>query len=315
MSRPPRNLLIPMRQGVSPSLVALPAGPWATVLDFLVERLPAVGRDEWQQRLHCGEVLYEDGTPVAPGAAFRHGQRLYYYRHLAHEPELPEHEAVLFEDDHLLVVDKPHFMPVTPTGRYVQQSLLVRCKRASGCEALSPIHRIDRETAGLVLLAKRAQDRNAYQALFRERQVSKAYEAVAAYRPDWPLPMVHRSRMEEDAKFFRMREVPGQPNSETGVALLQAHGARALYRLAPVTGKRHQLRVHMLALGRPILGDQFYPEVLRGPDEPEDFAQPLQLLAREIGFTDPVTGQARHFVSQRRLALAPAERAARPSMD
>lgn len=305
MSRPPRNPQIPMRHGVSPSLVALPAGPWPTVLDFLAERLPAVARDEWQARLLAGEVLHEDGTPVAHTAPFRHGQRLYYYRHLAHEPELPEHEALLFEDEHLLVVDKPHFMPVTPTGRYVQQSLLVRLKRATGCEALSPVHRIDRETAGLVLLAKRAQDRNAYQALFRERQVDKVYEAVAGYLPDLPLPNVHRSRMEEDERFFRMREVAGEPNSETGVALLQAAGERALYRLAPVTGKRHQLRVHMLALGRPILGDQFYPEVLRGPDEPEDFAQPLQLLAREIGFTDPITGQARHFASQRRLALAP----------
>lgn len=305
MSRPPRNPLIPMRQGVSPSLVALPAGPWPTVLDFLTERLPAVSRDEWHTRLLVGEVLHEDGSPVANDALYRHSQRLYYYRHLAHEPELPEHEAVLFEDEHLLVVDKPHFMPVTPTGRYVQQSLLVRLKHATGCEALSPIHRIDRETAGLVLLAKRAQDRNAYQALFRQRQVHKTYEAMAAYRPDWGLPEVYRSRMAEDAQFFRMCEVPGEPNSETGVALVRTQGAHALYRLTPVTGKRHQLRVHMLALGRPILGDQFYPDVLRGPNEPEDFAQPLQLLAREIGFTDPVTGQARHFVSARRLSLAP----------
>ena len=305
MSRPPRNPQIPMRHGVSPSMVALPAGPWASVLDFLAERLPAVTREDWQARLQAGEVLHEDGTPVPLHAPFRHGQRLYYYRHLAQEPELPEHECVLFEDAHLLVVDKPHFMPVTPTGRYVQQSLLVRCKRASSCEALSPIHRIDRETAGLVLLAKRAQDRNAYQALFRERQVHKVYEAVAAHRPSLALPRVHRSRLEEDERFFRMREVAGEPNSETGVALLRADGERALYRLTPVTGKRHQLRVHLCALGVPIFGDQFYPEVLRGPEEAEDFAAPLQLLAREIAFTDPVTGQARRFTSQRRLALAP----------
>ena len=305
MSRPPRNPQIPMRDGVSPSLVALPAGPWPTVLDFLAERLPAVARTEWHHRLLCGEVLHEDGTPVAPDALFQHGQRLYYYRHLAHEPELPEHETVLFEDAHLLVVDKPHFMPVTPTGRYVQQSLLVRLKRDTGCDTLSPIHRIDRETAGLVLLAKRPEDRNAYQALFRERQVDKAYEAVAAHRPELPLPRVHRSHMTEDERFFRMREVPGEPNSETGVDLLHVLGGRALYRLTPVTGKRHQLRVHMMALGIPIEGDQFYPEVLRGPDETEDFAHPLQLLAREIAFTDPVSGQIRRFESARQLALAP----------
>jgi len=305
MSRPPRNPLIPMRHGVSPSMVALPAGPWPTVLAFLAERLPAVAPEQWQARLQAGEVLHEDGTPVEPEAAFCHGQRLYYYRHLAHEADLPEHETVLFEDAHLLVADKPHFMPVTPTGRYVQQSLLVRLKRSTACEALSPIHRIDRETAGLVLLAKRAQDRNAYQALFRDRQVSKVYEAVAAHRAGLALPCVHRSRLVEDAHFFRMREAAGEPNSETSVALAHAADGQALYRLSPVTGKRHQLRVHMLALGVPIRGDQFYPEVLRGPDEAEDFAQPLQLLAREIAFTDPVTGAPRHFVSQRRLALAP----------
>lgn len=304
MSRPPRNPLIPMRNGVSPSLVALPAGPWPTVLDFLADRLPAVSREQWRQRLQAGEVLSEDGTPVAAQALFQHGRRLYYYRHLAQEPELPEHETLLFEDAHLLVVDKPHFMPVTPTGRYVQQSLLVRLKRSTGCETLSPIHRIDRETAGVVLLAKRPEDRNAYQAMFRDRQVHKVYEAVAAHRPGLVPPRVHRSRLEEDDRFFRMREVPGEPNSETGVALLHAWEGRALYRLTPVTGKRHQLRVHMMALGMPIEGDRFYPEVLRGPDEAEDFSRPLQLLAREIAFTDPVTRQPRHFASQRRLTLA-----------
>lgn len=293
-----------MRNGVSPSVVALPAGPWPTVLDFLTERLPAVSRAQWIQRLQAREVLHEDGLPVSEHEKFSHGQRLYYYRHLTQEPGLPEHEALLFEDDHLLVVDKPHFMPVTPTGRYVQQSLLVRLKRATACDGLSPIHRIDRETAGLVLLSKRPQERNAYQALFREKRVHKVYEAVATHQPGLGLPRVYRSRLEEDTLFFRMREVAGVPNSETGVALLHAENGRALYGLRPVTGKRHQLRVHMMALGVPIEGDQFYPEVLRGPDEPEDFARPLQLLAREIAFTDPVTGKPRRFVSQRLLSLA-----------
>jgi tRNA pseudouridine32 synthase/23S rRNA pseudouridine746 synthase len=303
MSRPPRNPNIPMRDGVSPSVVALPAGPWTTVLDFLAERLPAVSRTEWRQRLQAAQVLHENGQAVSEHATFQHGQRLYYYRQLAQEPALPEHERLLFEDAHLLVVDKPHFMPVTPTGRYVQQSLLVRLKRSTGCDSLSPIHRIDRETAGLVLLAKRPQDRNAYQALFRQRQVHKVYEAVTAHRPELELPPVYRSRLEEDERFFRMREGPGEPNSETGVTLLRAQDGRALLRLTPVTGKRHQLRVHLMALGLPIEGDQFYPRVLRGPDEAEDFARPLQLLAREIRFTDPVTGQERHFVSQRQLTL------------
>lgn len=305
MARPPRNPNIPMRTGVSPSMVALPAGHWPTVLDFLAERLPVVTRQAWAERIASGQVLQENGQPVVEAQAYASGQRLYYYRSVEDEPELPEHETIVFEDEHLLVADKPHFMPVTPSGKYVQQSLLVRLKRQTGCADLSPIHRIDRETAGLVLLSKQPQDRNAYQALFRNRRVHKTYEAVAARPAGAILPQVHRSRLEEDALFFRMREVAGEPNSETHVRLLREAGEHALYELSPVTGKRHQLRVHMLALGTPIESDQFYPKVLKGPDDAEDFRQPLQLLARSVTFTDPVTGQSRHFTSERNLRIRP----------
>ena len=305
MARPPRNPNIPMRSGVSPSMVALPAGTWPTLLDFLSDRMSSVTRQTWAERMASGQVLDEDGSPVGAEQPYTSGQRLYYYRSMPVEPDLPEHETILFEDDHLLVADKPHFMPVTPSGKYVQQSLLVRLKRQTGCADLSPIHRIDRETAGLVLLSKRPQDRNAYQALFRDRVVHKSYEAVAACPKGTALPLVHRSRLEEDTQFFRMREVAGEANSETHVRLLREAGGHALYELTPVTGKRHQLRVHMLSLGTPIEGDQFYPEVLRGPNVEEDFRQPLQLLARSIAFTDPVTGQSRRFTSGRSLRIQP----------
>ncbi len=305
MARPPRNPNIPMRSGVSPSMVALPAGTWPTLLDFLSDRMRSVTRQTWAERMASGQVLDEDGSPVGAEQPYTNGQRLYYYRSMPVEPDLPEHETILFEDDHLLVADKPHFMPVTPSGKYVQQSLLVRLKRQTGCADLSPIHRIDRETAGLVLLSKRPQDRNAYQALFRDRVVHKSYEAVAACPKGTALPLVHRSRLEEDTQFFRMREVAGEANSETHVRLLREAGGHALYELTPVTGKRHQLRVHMLSLGTPIEGDQFYPEVLRGPNVEEDFRQPLQLLARSIAFTDPVTGQSRRFSSGRSLRIQP----------
>jgi tRNA pseudouridine32 synthase / 23S rRNA pseudouridine746 synthase len=304
MARPPRNLLVPTRDGVSPSCVVVTAGPWPTVLDFLAERLSGISRDGWAKRLAQGLVLGADGQAVASHQTCESGLRLYYYRHLAAEPDLPVQARILFEDERLLVADKPHFMPVTPTGQYVQQSLLVQLKRLTGCEDLTPVHRIDRETAGLVLLSKRPPERNAYQGLFRDRQVHKVYQAVAAYLPELPLPRVHTSRLEEDPEqFFRMREVPGEPNSETSILCLHTQGTRALYQLEPVTGKRHQLRVHMMALGMPIEGDQFYPKVLRGPEETEDFRHPLQLLAQSVRFTDPHTGQARVFVSELKLSL------------
>lgn len=304
MARPPRNPLIGMRDGVSPSCVALPPGSWATLLDFLSDRLSNVSRAEWAERMAHGLVLKEDGQAVLNEHAYRPGQRIYYYRHLPDEPTLPFTARIVFEDELLLVADKPHFMPVTPSGAYVQQSLLVQLKRISGCEDLTPIHRIDRETTGLVLFSKCAQDRNAYQALFRDKAIHKVYQAVAAHRPDLPLPHTHTSRMVEDgAHFFKMREVAGDPNSETRITLLQREGLRALYQLEPVTGKRHQLRVHMNALDIPIEGDQFYPHVLRRPDEPEDFTRPLQLLAKAVSFTDPVTNVLRVFESQLKLAL------------
>jgi tRNA pseudouridine32 synthase/23S rRNA pseudouridine746 synthase len=286
--------------------VALPSdkpAPWAHLVDFLAERLSAVSHAAWVQRMVHGDVLDEAGQPLLPEAPFRPGTRVYYYRELDDEPEVPFEEAVLYQDEHLLVADKPHFLPVTPGGRYVQQSLLVRLKNRLGIETLSPIHRIDRETAGLVLFSLRPQDRAAYQALFRERSVHKVYEAIAPSGTAHAWPLVRRSRIvEEDQAFFRMGEADGEPNSETQMDRLDTRGAWARYRLEPVTGKRHQLRVHMNALGLPIAGDQFYPRVLRGPDDPEDFSNPLRLLAQGIAFTDPVTGEHRRFGSKRVLA-------------
>lgn len=300
---------LPLRDGVSASCVALPAGDWPSLADFLAHRLSKVSLDEWRQRLQAGDVFDAHGHALSADAPFVPHARVYYYRSLPSEPTLPEYETVLFADAHLVVADKPHFMPVTPKGRYVQNSLLVRLRQRLGLPELSPLHRIDRETAGLVLFAVRAQDRHAYQRLFASRAVEKTYRAIAPVRPELALPLTHRSRLASQERFFVSHEVPGEANSETQVRLLATSPAksgshtaqRGLYALTPVTGKRHQLRVHMWALGIPIEGDQFYPQVLRGPDEAEDFRHPLQLLAHELRFTDPITGQARRFTSQRRL--------------
>ena len=311
MAHVPKNPNIAMRDGVSPSCVALPRmrqSLWPALIDHLVDRLPRISRSEWTERMRSGSVLGEDGQPLAPDAPYVGGARVYYWRELPHEDPIPFEATVLFEDAHLVVADKPHFLPVTPGGRYVRETLLVRLKAQLGCADLSPLHRIDRETAGLVLLCKRPQDRDAYQSLFRERRVDKVYEAVAAWREALQFPLTRRSHILEDEQaFYRMREaLPDEglpPNSETRIECVLREDGRALYRLHPISGKRHQLRVHMHGLGLPIEGDQFYPVVRRGPDEAEDFAQPLQLLAREIAFTDPVTGQPRHFQSGRRLTL------------
>ena len=305
MTRSGRVAQMPTHEGVSASVVAVPAGHWPSLLDFLAQRMPGISRSEWAERLAQGLVLHEDGQAALPDQSCQPGQRLYYYRHLDDEPVLPFQAQVLFEDDHLLVVDKPHFMPVTPSGRYVQQSLLVQLKRQTGCTDLVPLHRIDRETAGLVLFGKRLQERDAYHALFRDHRIHKTYHAVAAHAPHLNWPLVHASRLVPGEPFFRTQEVPGPANSETRIALLLTQGQRALYALQPISGKHHQLRVHMNTLGLPIEGDPFYPTVLRGPNAPEDFSQPLQLLAQSLRFTDPVSGQTREWTSRLRLSLSP----------
>jgi tRNA pseudouridine32 synthase/23S rRNA pseudouridine746 synthase len=292
---------IPTRHGVGPTCVFLPTGPWPTVLEFLVERMPNISREVWTARLRSRSVLNAEGQPVLLTQPYMPNTRLFYYRHIEDEPQLAEQASIVFEDEHLLVADKPHFMPVTPGGRYVQQSLLVQLKNLTGCEDLVPLHRIDRETAGLVLLGKRPADRDAYHALFRHQHIHKTYHAVAPFRADLTWPRTHTSRLVAGEPFFRMQEVPGDANSETRISLLRTDGPRALYQLEPVSGKRHQLRVHMLALGLPLEGDLFYPEVLRRSDTPEDVSQALQLLAQRIAFTDPVTGAERAFESQRGL--------------
>ena len=299
--------LFPMHLGVSASRVSLPAGDWATLLDFLCERFSAISKQEWTARIHKGHVLHEDGSAVEPDETYLAHQFIFYYRDVPLEATLPEDARVLFEDQYVLVADKPHFMPVTPGGRYLQSCLLVQLKRLTACESLTPIHRIDRETAGLVVFCKRAQDRDAYHALFRHHQVHKWYQAVASFKPDLLLPLVHRSRLVEGDKFFLSEEVPGEPNSETRVSVLKRMGVEALYELQPLTGHRHQLRIHMMSLGVPIAGDQLYPQVLRGPDEADDFSSPLQLLAQRIAFTDPVTGEERDWQSQRTLRIAKGE--------
>lgn len=292
---------IPTRHGVGPTCIFLPAGPWPTVLDFLVERMPHISRETWTERLRDEAVLNVEGRPIPPTQPYTPHTRLFYYRHIADEPQLPEQASIVFEDDHLLVADKPHFMPVTPGGRYVQQSLLVQLKNLTGCDDLVPLHRIDRETAGLVLLGKRPADRDAYHALFRRQDIHKTYHAIAPFRADLTWPRTHTSRLVAGEPFYLMQEVPGEPNSETRISLLCSNGFRALYQLEPVSGKRHQLRVHMLALGLPLEGDLLYPVVRRRPDAPEDLGQALQLLAQRIAFTDPVTGAERMFESHRSL--------------
>jgi tRNA pseudouridine32 synthase/23S rRNA pseudouridine746 synthase len=267
--------------------------------DFLVERFARVPASTWMERLHRGDVVDDQGQVMATDTPFAAGRRLYYFRALAAEPRIPFEATVLWQDAHLLVVDKPHFLPVVPSGKYLQETVLIRLKNALGLEALSPIHRIDRDTAGLVLFSKQVSSRGAYQELFRTRQVDKTYECIAPWNADLPWPVTRQSRIVASAHFMQQTEVTGKPNALTHITPIEVLGPLARYALKPVTGQRHQLRVHMAALGLPIVGDGIYPTLT--PEGSADYQNPLQLLAQSIAFTDPIHGEPHRFKSLRQL--------------
>ncbi len=312
--RKPKQVLLsplPMRDGVSASRTWLPKcgsyknkaenyGHWETILDFLIERFPFMPKALFLERMERGDIVNQDGEPFREDSPYQAETYLFYYREVPDEPHIPFYEDILYDDEHLIVVDKPHFIPVTPTGRHVKESLLTRLKHRFQSETISPIHRLDRETAGVMLFSRDKEYRSAYQNLFQNREVEKTYEAIAP-TSDHSFPLIHRSRMvKSEHTFFIMEEVGGEPNAETHIEVIETKGNLARYQLKPVSGKQHQLRVHMMSLGSPILNDPFYPELLP-KDRCDDYSKPLQLLAKTIKFVDPFSNEIREFESARSL--------------
>ncbi|GAA2258409.1 RluA family pseudouridine synthase [Streptomyces indiaensis] len=302
---------LPQRHGVDPVRVRLPAaGTWGTVRDHLVERLSGAGSGVVDAMFDAGRIVGADGRPVAADAPYAPGMFVWFHRDLPDEVPVPFPVRVIHRDEHIVVADKPPFLATTPRGGHVAQTALARLRRELDLPALTAAHRLDRLTAGLVLFTVRPDERGAYQTLFRDRRVRKGYEAVAPYDPGLDLPRTVRSRIVKERGVLTAREVPGESNAVSRVELVEHRdrvgeqgrpGGLARYRLTPATGQTHQLRVHMTALGVPILGDPLYPEVT-APAAAGDFRRPLQLLAHSLEFTDPVTGEEHRFRSGRTLA-------------
>lgn len=270
-----------------------------TVLDFLCDHFATIDRTTWLDRFARGRVLDEHGAPLDAAQRYREGLRVYYFREVPAEIPIPFAEKIVHVDDHLLVVDKPHFLPVMPAGIYVKETLQARIVARFGNADLMPLHRIDRLTAGLVLFSTNPQTRAAYQVLFAERSIVKRYEALAPALPALEFPLRRHSRLVAGQPFFRMCEADGAPNSETVIEVCERRDGRWRYALYPVTGRKHQLRVQMSALGAPIYNDPWYP-LVREP-APDDYARPLQLLAQRLTFVDPLSGLQRNFESGMQL--------------
>ena len=303
----------PARDGLNPSCVVIPAGTWATALDFFDWRFDKVERSDWVERFAAGDVVDEQGTVVRADSLLNTGQRLYYFRNVPDEAHIPFQERILYQDEHLLVVDKPHFLPVIPSGKYVRETLLVRLGKTLNSTTLAPIHRIDRDTAGIGLFSLNPATRNAYAQLFRDHVVQKTYHAIARWNPALTWPIQRHTRIAVGSHFMQQAEVEGTPNALTTIRPLLHNDDIALYELKPVNGQRHQLRVHMNALVLPILGDGIYPELT--PEGSANFERPLQLLAQSIAFTDPLSGEARRFESTLNLSELPALLASNATRD
>lgn len=291
---------LPVRDGLNATRIRQPdEGAWATTLEYLTQRFPQdAGR--LREKVAGGEVVDERGAAITEITPFTPRAFVFLYRDPPVEPRVPFDIDILHRDENILVVDKPHFLASTPRGRYIVESALVRLRRDLDLPELSPAHRLDRVTAGLLLFTVHQQARRGYQSMFAERRVSKEYEAIAPYDALVRTPAVVRSRIVKERGVLKAREVDGEPNSESRIELIERKDAFARYRLIPHTGKTHQLRLHMASIGLPIYGDNFYPDFY--DVAAEDYSTPLRLLSKVLEFVDPQTGESRRFESRRSLS-------------
>ena len=305
------NFFPPPVHGIAASKHVIQVSSPQTVIHYLSEKFPAIPLASWQSRCQLGKIFDNRGSTLSGNEPCVAGTTIYYYREIPDEPVIPFQEKIIAETEHLLVVDKPHFLPTIPGGNYVQQTLLTRLRQSTGNYQLVPLHRLDKDTAGLVLLCKTPDKRESYSQLFRNRSIHKQYLAIAAKPPSHTEPFTYRSRLVKGEPFYRMQEISGPANAETRISPLRPVLSpfdvqlQWLYQLEPVTGQQHQLRVHMAALGIPILNDPLYPELKPYADATTaplpDYSEPLQLLASTLKFIDPENGEHLFFKSSRQL--------------
>ena len=290
----------------SPSKLSLPqVNPGVeNVLEYLILKFPNINAEIWQKRVTDGKVHWHDGSLITSSSPFRPQQRVYYYREVESETLIPFKEYIIFEDEHILVACKPHFLSVTPGGIHINECLQSRLRDKTGNDNLQAIHRLDRVTAGLVLFSKNPDTRHLYHGLFQAKKIQKKYQAIALVDQEKKLSGMHwtvKNRIVRSDKAFRMQLTEGQANSHSMIHCIKQLGNKALFELSPITGKTHQLRLHMQALTYPILFDNYYPELQE--KAADVYSRPLQLIATQLHFVDPLTHAPRQFHSQRNLSL------------
>lgn len=284
--------MLPVRDGLGPARLRLHGG---NVAEEFGRRFGPDAR----AKVLAGEVVDARGNTIDGAAVLPAGAVVYLYRELPEEVPVPFDVPVIYRDENILVVDKPHFLATMPRGRHVAETALVRLRRELDLPELSPAHRLDRLTAGVLLFTVRREVRGAYQTMFARGEVAKTYLARSSAQPGLAVPEVVSNRIVKYRGVLQATVEPGEANAETLVEPL----GLGLYRLTPRTGRTHQLRVHMAGLGLPLDNDPLYPEVLEV--DPADFSGPLQLVAHRLEFCDPISRRLCRWESSHRLQRVP----------
>ncbi|MEZ9141942.1 MULTISPECIES: pseudouridine synthase [unclassified Shewanella] len=289
-------------RAAQPSYIVLPQSKTAplTVLEFLVSHFQQIPESVWLKRVADGKVHWADGELIDQHTQYRGATRVYYYREVEAETKIPFQHKILHQDEHCILVFKPHFLPVTPSGNFVNECLIHRLRIASGIDTISPAHRLDRPTAGVMLMTVNPESRHAYHSLFTDGKINKQYQAIAQLTPELlalhqqdglslPIKWSVKNRMVRSTPSFLMKITDGEANTHSEISLIAVKGTRGLFELSPITGKMHQLRVHMMSLGMPLENDTNYPQLQ--PKAADNFDKPLKLVAKSLMFVDPFSQQ------------------------
>ncbi|MDO5061332.1 MAG: pseudouridine synthase [Actinomycetaceae bacterium] len=325
--RPPKPPKLPARAGLHPVRLGRRVNVkearqlTGTLGEWILKNIPAINHAQLTAFFESAAIVDAWGNPLqweTPANALENP--IYLYRPGADETATPITLEKIYQGDGWLVIYKPKGLATMPRGSYVVRSATIALRRQENNADLTPAHRLDRATSGLLLFTEKPQLRRLYQEMFQNRQVEKTYlatapaidfstlepEALAATQlikvtkepPEKPGWVKVESRIEKVEGVMSAQHVAGTPNAVTYLrpsAMRQVAGEEFCdYEVQPQTGKTHQIRLHFAALGIPLVGDPLYGgfnAARYGKDQVPQGNSPLHLEAVGLQFHDPQTGE------------------------
>ncbi len=283
------------------------------VLDFYVHRYTHSTSAEWERRIADGQVRL-NGHRTDPAETLRRGQALSYHRPPWVEPTVPLAYGVLCADDHILVVDKPSGLPVLPGGHHLQHTLLYQVRDRFGGNP-SPIHRLGRGTSGIVLFARCRESARRLSLDLRDGRMAKIYRALVegivdpdAFGINCPIDRIPHPKL---GYIYGASGDGRTARSECRVLFRSDEKGRSLLRVRILTGRPHQIRIHLAAVGHPLVGDPLYRPGGLPISLPVGGRYPLpgdcgyHLHAHRLSFRHPASGSWCSFTSPPPASLRP----------